>query len=131
MTVAHIIGGLTTSHIPAIGNAVPNEEVLKNDPYWQPFFSGYGKAREWLQAAKPDVAIVIYNDHGLNFFLDKLPTFSIGAAFEYQHADEGWRRSADPDHHMRQRFKRLKRLQKPEKPESDGQQDLGRPQAGI
>jgi len=90
MTVAHIIGGLTTSHIPAIGNAVPNEEVLKNDPYWQPFFSGYGKAREWLQAAKPDVAIVIYNDHGLNFFLDKLPTFSIGAAFEYQHADEGW-----------------------------------------
>ena len=90
MTVAHIIGGLTTSHIPAIGNAVPNEEVLKNDPYWQPFFSGYGKAREWLQAAKPDVAIVIYNDHGLNFFLDKRPTFSIGAAFEYQHADEGW-----------------------------------------
>ena len=29
---------------------------------------------------KPDVAVVIYNDHGLNFFLDKMPTFAIGAA---------------------------------------------------
>jgi len=34
--------------------------------------------------------VVIYNDHGLNFFLDKLPTFAVGAAAEYQHADEGW-----------------------------------------
>jgi protocatechuate 4,5-dioxygenase beta chain len=33
---------------------------------------------------------VVYNDHGLNFFLDKLPTFAIGAAAEYQTADEGW-----------------------------------------
>ena len=40
--------------------------------------------------AKPDVAVVIYNDHGLNFFLDKMPTFAIGAAPAYQNADEGW-----------------------------------------
>jgi protocatechuate 4,5-dioxygenase beta chain len=32
----------------------------------------------------------MYNDHGLNFFLDKLPTFAIGAAPEYHNADEGW-----------------------------------------
>ena len=37
-----------------------------------------------------DVAVVVYNDHGLNFFLDKLPTFAIGAAAEYKTADEGW-----------------------------------------
>ena len=36
------------------------------------------------------MAVVLYNDHGLNFFLDKLPTFAIGAAAEYQNADEGW-----------------------------------------
>ena len=36
------------------------------------------------------MAVVFYNDHGLNFFLDKLPTFAVGAASEYQHADEGW-----------------------------------------
>ncbi len=34
--------------------------------------------------------MVIYNDHGLNFFLDKMPTFAIGAAKEYQNTDEGW-----------------------------------------
>jgi hypothetical protein len=28
--------------------------------------------------------VVVYNDHGLNFFLDKLPTFAIGAAAEYR-----------------------------------------------
>jgi protocatechuate 4,5-dioxygenase beta chain len=39
---------------------------------------------------KPDVAVVFYNDHGLNFFLDKLPTFAVGAASEYRNEDEGW-----------------------------------------
>ena len=31
-----------------------------------------------------------YNDHGLNFFLNKLPTFAVGAAKEYRNEDEGW-----------------------------------------
>jgi protocatechuate 4,5-dioxygenase beta chain len=34
--------------------------------------------------------VIVYNDHGLNFFLDKLPTFAVGAAPQYQNADEGW-----------------------------------------
>jgi hypothetical protein len=33
---------------------------------------------------------MFYNDHGLNFFLDKMPTFAVGAAAEYNNADEGW-----------------------------------------
>ena len=36
------------------------------------------------------MAVVFYNDHGLNFFLDKMPTFAVGAAAEYSNADEGW-----------------------------------------
>jgi protocatechuate 4,5-dioxygenase beta chain len=44
----------------------------------------------WLSVEKPDLAIVIYNDHGLNFFLDKMPTFAVGAAHQYDNADEGW-----------------------------------------
>jgi protocatechuate 4,5-dioxygenase beta chain len=32
----------------------------------------------------------VYNDHGLNFFLDKIPTFAVGAAHQYHNADEGW-----------------------------------------
>lgn len=86
--MAQIVGGIGTSHIPAIGNAI--EKKLFEDPYWKPFFSGYPPAQEWLAKVKPDVAIVVYNDHGLNFFLDKMPTFAIGAAAEYRTADEGW-----------------------------------------
>ena len=86
--MARIVGGISTSHIPAIGNAIARE--LYDDPYWKPFFSDYPPVRDWLDRVRPDVAIVIYGDHGLNFFLDKLPTFAIGAAFEYQNADEGW-----------------------------------------
>src|SRR5207248_295588 len=34
--------------------------------------------------------VVVYNDHGLGFFLDQMPTFAVGAAVEYCNADEGW-----------------------------------------
>jgi protocatechuate 4,5-dioxygenase beta chain len=86
--MANIIGGLATSHIPAIGGAIARG--LQQDPYWKPFFDGFAPAREWIRAEKPDVAVVFYNDHGLNFFLDKMPTFAIGAADQYSNADEGW-----------------------------------------
>jgi protocatechuate 4,5-dioxygenase beta chain len=56
----------------------------------QPFFKGFDYVHYWLTRTKPDVAIVFYNDHGLNFFLDKLPTFAVGASAEYRNADEGW-----------------------------------------
>ena len=86
--MAKIIGGLFTSHVPAIGNAIA--KGVQQDPYWKPFFDGFAPARRWLDEHKPDVAVVFYNDHGLNFFLDKLPTFAVGAAAHYEHADEGW-----------------------------------------
>lgn len=86
--MAKIIGGIGCTHVPAIGRAIANK--LEQDAYWKPFFDGFPPAREWLAKAKPDVAVVIYNDHGLNFFLDKLPTFAVGAAPEYHNADEGW-----------------------------------------
>jgi protocatechuate 4,5-dioxygenase beta chain len=86
--MARIIGALHTSHIPGIGGAIA--KGLEQDPYWKPFFDGFAPAREWLAREKPDVAIVFYNDHGLNFFLDKMPTFAVGAAPEYRNEDEGW-----------------------------------------
>ena len=86
--MAHIIGYIGTSHVPAIGGAMARN--LEQDSYWKPFFDGYPAAREWLTDAKPDVIVLFYNDHGLNFFLDKMPTFAIGAAPEYRNADEGW-----------------------------------------
>jgi protocatechuate 4,5-dioxygenase beta chain len=86
--MATLVGGITTSHVPAIGRAIARD--LQADPYWKPFFDGFPPAHAWLDRVKPDVAVVLYNDHGLNFFLDKMPTFSVGAAPEYRNADEGW-----------------------------------------
>ena len=86
--MARIVGGIATTHVPSIGNAIA--KGLQRDPYWKPFFDGFGGAHKWLARVRPDVVVVIYNDHGLNFFLDKLPTFAVGAANEYRHADEGW-----------------------------------------
>jgi protocatechuate 4,5-dioxygenase beta chain len=86
--MARIVGSISTSHVPAIGRAIARN--LQGDPYWKPFFDGFAPVHEWLAKVKPDVAVMIYNDHGLNFFLDKMPTFAVGAAPEYRNADEGW-----------------------------------------
>ena len=86
--MAEVIGGIFTSHVPAIGGAIA--KGLQDDPYWKPFFEGFHPVHRWLEAARPDTVVMFYNDHGLNFFLDKMPTFAIGAAAEYRNADEGW-----------------------------------------
>lgn len=86
--MATIVGAVATSHVPAIGGAIA--KGLQNDPYWQPFFAGFPPVHEWLRRVRPDVAVIVYNDHGLNFFLDKMPTFAVGAAPQYVNADEGW-----------------------------------------
>jgi len=86
--MAQLVGALTTSHVPAIGRAIAKN--LQQDPYWRPFFDGWPPVHRWLADVKPEVVVMVYNDHGLNFFLDKLPTFAVGAAPEYRNADEGW-----------------------------------------
>ena len=86
--MAQLIGAITTSHVPAIGGAIARR--VQHEPYWKPFFDGFVPVREWLARARPDVVVMVYNDHGLNFFLDKMPTFAVGAAPEYRNADEGW-----------------------------------------
>ncbi len=86
--MASIVGSVTTSHVPAIGGAIAR--AAQQDPYWKPFFDGFVPVHRWLERVRPDIAVVFYNDHGLNFFLDKMPTFAVGAAGEYRNADEGW-----------------------------------------
>ncbi len=86
--MARVVGAVNVTHVPSIGKAIAKS--LRQDPYWRPFFDGFPPVHEWLRKVKPDAAVVIYNDHGLNFFLDKMPTFAIGAAPMYHNADEGW-----------------------------------------
>lgn len=86
--MARIVGSVMSTHVPAIGGAIGRHQ--EQEPYWKPFFDGYEPVHRWLDEVRPDVAIVFHNDHGLNFFLDKMPTFAVGCAPEYRHADEGW-----------------------------------------
>jgi len=83
-----VIGGLGTSHVPMIGRAIAANKQAEVP--FAPFFASFGRVHAWLDEARPDVVIVFYNDHGLNFFLDNMPTFAIGVAHDYRNADEGW-----------------------------------------
>ncbi|GGI02480.1 class III extradiol dioxygenase subunit beta [Egicoccus halophilus] len=86
--MARIIAGVGSSHVPAIGAAMDNGKT--DEPYWQPLFAGFEPAREWIDDVKPDVVILIYNDHASAFDLDIIPTFAIGVAPEFPPADEGY-----------------------------------------
>lgn len=86
--MAKIYAGIGTSHVPAIGAAI--DLGKKDEPYWKSLFDGYTPAQEWLAENKPDVAILVYNDHASSFSMEVIPTFAIGVADEFQPADEGW-----------------------------------------
>jgi protocatechuate 4,5-dioxygenase beta chain len=86
--MARIIGGIACSHVPAIGVAMDRGQ--SGTPYWEPLFRGYKPAREWLAKQRPDVAIVVYNDHASAFSLQIIPTFLLGVAAEFPIADEGF-----------------------------------------
>ena len=85
---SRIVAGIGLSHVPSVGPAVDRKR--QNDPAWKPLFDAYIPVREWLGRLKPDVAIVIYNDHVAELPFDKYPTFALGAADSYAIADEGF-----------------------------------------
>ena len=86
--MARITAGVTTSHVPAIGAALDNGK--SQDAYWAPVFAGYDFSKRWITEQKPDVVILVYNDHACAFSLDIVPTFAIGCAAQFTPADEGW-----------------------------------------
>ena len=86
--MARITAGVTTSHVPAIGAAM---DLGKQDTeYWAPLFKGYEWSKKWIAEERPDVVVLIYNDHASAFSLEIIPTFAIGCADEYAIADEGF-----------------------------------------
>ena len=86
--MARIIAGVASSHVPAIGAAIDNQQT--EEPYWKRVFSGFEKSKEWMAKTKPDVVIVVYNDHASAFSVEMVPTFALGCAAEFPPADEGW-----------------------------------------
>ena len=86
--MARIVAGIGSSHVPAIGAAIDNGKT--GEPYWKRVFSGFEKSQAWMRETKPDVAIIVYNDHASTFSVDLIPTFALGCAAEFPPADEGW-----------------------------------------
>ncbi|MEE9417787.1 MAG: class III extradiol dioxygenase subunit beta [Acidimicrobiales bacterium] len=86
--MSEIIAGIGMSHVPAVGAAIDNNK--QSDPYWAPYFEKFAPVAQWLAKAKPDVCIVVYNDHASAFSLKLIPTFAIGVAAEFPPADEGY-----------------------------------------
>lgn len=95
--MARITAGVTTSHVPAIGAALDNG--ISGNDYWKPVFAGYKFSKEWIKQEKPDVILLVYNDHASAFSLDFIPTFAIGVGERYEPADEGWGRRPVPTIH--------------------------------
>src|SRR5260370_42598946 len=87
-SVADIIAGVATSHVPAIGAAIDLGKT--QEAYWAPLFKGYEASKKWIAEVKPDVIILVYNDHASAFSLEIIPTFALGCAAEFPPADEGW-----------------------------------------
>jgi protocatechuate 4,5-dioxygenase beta chain len=86
--MGRVVGGIGLSHVPSIGPVVDRGRMA--EPAWKPLFDAYVPVRDWLQRLKPDVAIVVYNDHGADFTFDKYPTFALGVAERYAIGDEGF-----------------------------------------
>ena len=86
--MGRIVAGIGTSHVPSIGGAF--DRGKSGTAAWKPLFDAYVPVREWLKEQKVDVCIMVYNDHGADFFFDKYPTFAIGCADSYPIADEGF-----------------------------------------
>jgi gallate dioxygenase len=85
--MARILGAIASSHTPTIGFAFDKKK--QDDPVWAPIFEAYAPIRAWLAARKPDVLLLIFNDHVTSFFFDHYSAFALGMGASYSVADEG------------------------------------------
>ena len=85
--MAKIIGALAASHTPTIGFALDTNK--QEDPTWKPIFKAFKPMQDWIEAKKPDVLFVIFNDHVTSFFFDHYSAFVLGIGDSYAVADEG------------------------------------------
>ena len=85
--MASIIGGIAASHTPTIGFAFDRDK--QSDPVWAPIFEAFAPVQAWIAERRPDVLLMIYNDHVTSFFFDHYSAFSLGVGERWAPADEG------------------------------------------
>ena len=93
--MAEVVAGVGTSHVPAVGAAIDHGKQA--GPYWAPYFAKIEPARRWMAEARPDVCVVVYNDHASAFSLRLIPTFALGVATSFPPKDEGYGPRRVPD----------------------------------
>jgi protocatechuate 4,5-dioxygenase beta chain len=88
--MARITAGVATSHVPLLGVGIDQGKTEQD--YFKPIYAGYEWTKQWIAKPenKPDVVILVYNDHATAFDMNLIPTFAIGCADEFKPADEGW-----------------------------------------
>ncbi|MEZ5945569.1 MAG: class III extradiol dioxygenase subunit beta [Hyphomonas sp.] len=88
--MARLTAGIASSHVPLMGVAI--DQGKTNEDYFKPIFAGYDWTKDWIARPenRPDVVILVYNDHASAFDMNLIPTFAIGCAEEFKPADEGW-----------------------------------------
>ncbi len=84
--MAEIVGVFAASHTPVMLN-FPDQIAPEDLQDVRAAFADLGRR---IAAARPDVVVVISDDHLHNFFLDNLPAFCIGAAESYETPIESW-----------------------------------------
>lgn len=85
--MARIVGGIAASHTPTIGFAYDRNK--RDDPVWAPIFEHFAPLSAWLADKRPDVLLLIYNDHVTSFFFDHYSAFALGVGPDWHVADEG------------------------------------------
>ena len=85
--MARIVGGIAASHTPTIGFAYDKKK--QDDPVWAPIFTNFAPLADWLAEKRPDVLLMIYNDHMTSFSFDHYSAFALGVGPQWRVADEG------------------------------------------
>jgi aromatic ring-opening dioxygenase catalytic subunit (LigB family) len=84
--MAELTGIYTASHTPVMLNFPERiAPELRNE-----IFGAYRAMGQDFQAGKPDVLVVLSNDHLHNFFLNNFPALCIGVAESYESPIEHW-----------------------------------------
>lgn len=90
--MAQLVAAMVTSHAPSLAG-VTDRSLNRMT---QQVFDGFDVLRDRLAEARPEVLIVISDDHLNTFSYRVLPTFAIGVGDRHERADEGNGRPASP-----------------------------------
>jgi aromatic ring-opening dioxygenase catalytic subunit (LigB family) len=74
-----LVGAFAASHAPGITGRPSLPPAVESEPIYR----AYDDLRSRLEAAGPDVLVVVSPEHWANFFLDNMPSFCVGIADEF------------------------------------------------